>query len=308
MVYRGLAGAVDLIVVAVRWGKNYMCSLGSASALPPTCATTTYAHLQSLSLDYFGGKRTGDIMSRIGTDTDRICFFLSVNLLDFASDVIMILMTSAILVIINPWLALATLCPFPIIAWMIHQVRSKLGRGFDQGGRAWAELTSVLADTIPGVRVVKAFAQENREIERFRRSNDHVLVANDRVNRTWSFFGPMVTLLTEGGLLIIWASGVYLVSQDTITVGTLTAFLAYISRFYSRLESMSRMVAATQRAAASAQRVFEVLDRVPSVPEPTRPVHPSAGCAARSRFATSASNTATGPCSKISTSTFDPAK
>ena len=71
-------------------------------------------------------------------------------------------------------------------------------------------MTSVLADTIPGIRVVKAFAQERREIDRFRRANDRVLHANDRVNRLWSFFGPMITLLTDSRLARSsgsWASG-----------------------------------------------------------------------------------------------------
>ena len=74
-------------------------------------------------------------------------------------------------------------------------------------------MTSVLADTIPGIRVVKAFAQEQREVQRFRPSNDHVLHANDRVNDTWSFFGPMVNLLTQFGLLIVWAFGAWRVYQ-----------------------------------------------------------------------------------------------
>jgi ATP-binding cassette subfamily B protein len=81
-------------------------------------------------------------------------------------------------------------------------------------------------------------------------------------------------LLTTGGLLVVWAFACWRVSAGLVTVGVLTAFLAYITRFYSRAESMLRMVSATQRAAASAQRIFEVLDRVPSVPEPTRPVDP----------------------------------
>ncbi|MFX5937585.1 ABC transporter transmembrane domain-containing protein, partial [Acinetobacter baumannii] len=71
--------------------------------------TTTYAHLLRLSQEYFGGKRTGDLMARIGSETDRICVFLSLHLLDFAIDVLMIIMTAAILISINPWLALVTL-------------------------------------------------------------------------------------------------------------------------------------------------------------------------------------------------------
>ncbi len=135
-------------------------------------------------------------------------------------------------------------------------------------------MTSVLADTIPGIRVVKAFAQERREVDRFRRANDRVLQANDRVNRLWSFFGPVITLLTDGGLLIVWIVGVWQVFHGNVTVGTWNLFLIYIARFYMRLESMSRMVSATQRAAASAQRIFGVMDREATVQEPLHPVSP----------------------------------
>jgi len=131
----------------------------------------------------------------------------------------------------------------------------------------------VLADTIPGIRVVKAFAQERREGERFRAANEHNLVMNDRLNRTWSLFSPSVTLLTEIGLLVVWAFGIWQISQNEITVGVLTAFLAYIGRFYTRLDSMSRIVSATQRAASSTKRIFDILDHVSSVPEPVNPVH-----------------------------------
>src|SRR5690606_7923019 len=111
--------------------------------------------------------------------------------------------------------------------------------------RIWAEVTNVLSDTIPGIRVVKAFAQEKREAARFRAANQHNLAVNDRVNRVWSVFSPTVTLLTEVGLLIVWAFGIWQVSRDEITVGVLTAFLAYIGRFYTRLDSMSRIVSMT---------------------------------------------------------------
>src|SRR5690606_32269862 len=134
----------------------------------------TYSHLQRMSLAYFGGRRTGDLIARISTDTDRICFFLSVNLLDFASDVLLIVLTAGILLSIDPLLAILTLLPLPFITWLVHRVREKLRGGFAAGGRAWGEMNSVLADTIPGIRVVKAFAQEQREIERFRRSNQRV--------------------------------------------------------------------------------------------------------------------------------------
>jgi ATP-binding cassette subfamily B protein len=211
----------------------------------------------------------------VSTDTDRICYFLQVYLLDAVTDCLMILMTIGILLWIDPWLTVVTLCPLPLIAWLIYRVRCKLRRGFQFSSRVWGEMTNVLADTIPGIRVVKAFAQERREIGRFRQANNRVLWANDRVNTAWAFFGATVVLLTDAGMLVIWAFGAWQIYQShTFTVGVLWGFVAYLSRFYTRLESMSRMVAAVQRAAASTQRIFEILDRVPSVAEPVKPIHP----------------------------------
>jgi ATP-binding cassette subfamily B protein len=119
---------------------------------------------------------------------------------------------------------------------------------------------------------VKAFAQEKREAQRFADANRANLAVNDRLNRTWSLFSPTVTLLTDVGLLIVWAFGIWQVSKGEITVGVLTAFIAYIGRFYGRLESMSRIVSITQKAAAGAKRIFDILDHNSSVPEPSQPV------------------------------------
>ncbi len=267
----GLLGAA-LVAWVLGWAKTYILALVS-ERLGRDLRTATFNHLLGLSLEYFGGKRTGDLMARIGSETDRLNVFLSLHLLDFATDVLMIAMTSVILFSINPWLALVTLLPLPVIAWLIHVVREKLRTGFEKVDRVWAEVTNVLADVIPGIRVVKAFAQEKREAERFREANMHNLALNDRLNRTWSLFSPTVTLLTEVGLLVVWAFGIWQVSRDEITVGVLTAFLAYIGRFYTRLDSMSRIVSATQKAAAGAKRIFDILDHVSSVPEPANPVH-----------------------------------
>lgn len=265
----GLLGAA-LVAWSLGWARTYLLARVS-ERIGADLRTTTYEHLLKLSLEYFGGKRTGDLMARIGSESDRICVFLSLHLLDFATDVLMILMTAVILVSINPWLALVTLVPLPFIAWMIHLVRDRLRHGFEKIDRIWSEITNVLADTIPGIRVVKAFAQEKREVTRFREANKHNLAINDRVNAVWSLFTPTVTLLTEIGLLIVWVFGIWQVSHSAITVGVLVAFLTYISRFYTRLDSMSRIVSVTQKAAAGAKRIFDILDHVSSVPEPARP-------------------------------------
>ena len=266
----GLFGAA-LLAWGLGWARTYILALVS-ERICADLRTGTYEHLLKLSLEYFGGKRTGDLMARIGSETDRISVFLSLHLLDFATDVLMIVMIAAILFSIEPWLALATLFPLPVIAWMIHAVRDRLRTGFEKIDRVWSEVTNVLADTIPGIRVVKAFAQEKREADRFREANRHNLAVNDRLNKTWALFSPTVTLMTEIGLLVVWGFGIWQIARGEITVGVLTAFLAYISRFYTRLDSMSRIVSVTQKAAAGAKRIFDILDHVSSVPEPANPL------------------------------------
>ena len=266
------AGA-SLLAWVLGWAQGWVLAWVS-ERISADLRNTTYAHLQRLSLEFFGAKRTGDLVARISSDTDRICNFLSDTLVDFIADILMIVGTAVVLISIDPILAAATLCTFPLIAWLTVFLRERLTHGFLHGGRAWAEMTSILADTIPGIRVVKAFAQEKREVERFGAANRRIIAANDRVNKVWTFFWPAVALLNQIGLLVVWVVGAWEVFSGRVTVGVLVAFLAYIGRFYARLESMSRMATNTQKAAASSQRLFEILDRPPGIPEPVHPVDP----------------------------------
>ena len=235
----------------------------------------TYSHLQKLSLEYFGGKRTGDLMSRISSDSDRLCAFLSDSIVDFTANSILLAVVAQALFQKNYKVALIALLPFPFVIWLMYYARDKLQIGFQASSRAWGAMSSVLADTIPGIRVVKAFAQEDREIERFSVANELVVTSNNRVNALWTFFWPLITFLNHLGVFVVWVCGVVLISGEDasgFTVGTLTAVVLLSEKFYSKLEMMSRIVNASQKAAASAQRIFEILDRVSSVPEPAKPV------------------------------------
>jgi ATP-binding cassette, subfamily B, bacterial len=268
----GFAGAW-ILTWLLTWARTYVLAYAS-EGIAADLRSRTYAHLQSLSIDYFGAKRTGDLIARVSTDTDRICYFLSVYVLDFANDLLMLVMTATLLLSINYKLAIVSLVPLPLIAYLVHRVRTRLRRGFQLGTRTWGEMTSVLADTIPGIRVVKAFAQERREVDRFNQANNRVFQANNRVNTLWSFFGATVVFLCNIGVLVIWVFGMYQIIRKNIDLGELVLFVDAIGRFYLRMDSMSRMVSAVQRAASSTQRIFSILDRKPSVAESTHPVHP----------------------------------
>ena len=268
--YLGGLGAAAVVTWLLSWAQGALLAFVTEK-VAADLRNRTFAHLQRLSLEYFGGKRTGDLIARISSDTDHLCSFLSDTLIDFVTDVLMILSTCIILVVLDPVLAVAAIVSFPPIAWLIIRIRGKLTHGYLRGGRVWSAMTNILADTIPGIRVVKAFSQERREIARFAQANQRVVDVNNRNNALWTFFWPVVALLNQIGLLVVWAVGARQVLHHQITVGVLTAFIAYISRFYTRVESMSRMLTATQRASAAAQRLFEILDRVPTVLDPKDP-------------------------------------
>ncbi len=269
--YLGGLGIAAFIAWLLAWAQGAVLA-NVTERISADLRNRTFAHLQRLSLEYFGGKRTGDLIARISTDSEHLCSFLSDTLIDFITDVLMITGTATVLISLDPLLALAALISFPPIAWLIVRIRGRLTHGFLRGGRVWSAMTNILADTIPGIRVVKAFSQERREVERFARANERIVDVNNRINALWTFFWPLVALLNQVGLLVVWAVGAYQVLHHRVTVGVLTAFVAYISRFYTRVESMSRMLTATQRASAGAQRLFEILDRVPTVLDPKDPL------------------------------------
>ncbi len=264
VLYLGGLGLAAFVAWLLAWAQGAVLAWVS-ELISADLRNRAFSQLTRLSIQYFGGKRTGDLISRISSETDRLCSFLSDTLIDFITDVMMIVGTSVVLFQLDPLLAAVALVSFPPIAWFMVRVRGSLTHGFLRGGRVWSQMTNILADTIPGIRVVKAFSQEEREIERFAEANRRIVEINNRTNRLWTSFWPLVALLNQLGLLVVWAVGAYQVLHHQITVGVLTAFITYIGRFYGRVESMSRMLTLTERASAAAQRLFEILDRAPSV-------------------------------------------
>ena len=131
--------------------------------------------------------------------------------------------------------------------------------------RRWASLSALLADTIPGVRVVKAFAQERREVGKFKGRSLDLLQGELRVAWMRSLFGPVMAFITSIGTIIIWWVGGRDILAGELTLGAFVAFTSYMYRFYGPVESLCRLNHRFQRAATSAERVFDVLDTHPEV-------------------------------------------
>ncbi len=224
-----------------------------------------YAHLHALSLSYYTRNETGRIMASVTQDVGRLQDFISDGLQEAIRDVLTLVIICIILFVLNPGLAALVLLPTPLLVWATLRFGRKLHAIYRPLWRRWAGLSALLADTIPGVRVVKAFAQEKREVGKFKGRSLDLLRGELRVAWMRSLFGPVMAFITSIGTIIIWWVGGRDILAGELTLGAFVAFTSYMYRFYGPVESLARLNHRFQRAATSAERVFDVLDTHPEI-------------------------------------------
>ncbi len=224
-----------------------------------------YAHLHALSLSYYNKNETGRIMASVTQDVGRLQDFISDGLQEAIRDVLTLVIICVILFVLNPGLAALVLLPTPLLVWATMRFGRKLHTIYRPLWRRWASLSALLADTIPGVRVVKAFAQEKREVGKFKGRSLDLLQGELRVAWMRSLFGPVMAFITSVGTIVIWWVGGRDILAGELTLGAFVAFTSYMYRFYGPVESLCRLNHRFQRAATSAERVFDVLDTHPEV-------------------------------------------
>ena len=224
-----------------------------------------YRHLNTLSLSFYNERETGRIMASITQDVGRLQDFISDGLQEIIRDVLVILFICVILFSMNAQLAALVLLPTPLLVFTTLRFGTRLHFIYRSLWRRWAGISALLADTIPGVRVVKAFAQEHREVSKFERRSADLLDGELRAARLQSVFSPTMAFFTSLGNMIVWWVGGELVLDEALSLGTFTAFTGYMWRFYGPVESLCRLNHRFQRAATSAERVFETLDAQPDV-------------------------------------------
>ena len=228
-----------------------------------------YAHLQDLSLRYFAKRRTGSLITRVTNDTDRLWDFIVFGSVDLVRDVTMIAAISVAMFWLNWKLALVALMPLPPLAVLTYYRSQKMQRMFGRLWTYWSRLTAVVGDALPGVRVIKAFANEQREIDRFDRRSDEYSRHEMEIHDVWVALSRTTSLLMRLGALLIWVVGGWLVirhgNQGDYTVGMLVSFTSFVWQFYQPIMELANSNRMVTRAATSAQRVFEVLDTPPDI-------------------------------------------
>jgi ATP-binding cassette subfamily B protein len=233
-----------------------------------------YEHIQRLSLSFFSRKKTGSLITRVTADTDRLWEFIAFGVVDVSLSAVMLIGLGAVLLTLDWRLGLVMTLPVPLFCFAIYWHGESLQSLFIRGWRKWSRVTDVLSDTIPGIRVVKAFNQEEREIARFDQRNEEVTAQFNEVHKAWTTFWPMLMLAVHTTTVLVWAFAVprLLGHGAPLSAGVFVSFLLYTTMFVAPIEVIGQMARTINRATSSAHRVFEVLDSKPEVRDVHEPI------------------------------------
>ncbi len=236
-----------------------------------------YAHLQKMSMGFFSRKKTGSLITRVTSDTDRLWEFLAFGVVDVSLSLVMLLGLSGVLLTLDWELGLVMVLPVPAFCWTIFWHGERMERLFLRTWRKWSSMTDVLGDTLPGIKVVKAFSQEAHETGRFSARSSDVTEEANRLHAAWTTFWPTLMLAIQGTTVLVWAFAVPRLlglggGAPTLSAGTFVSFLLYTTMFIHPIEVIGQMTRTMNRATSSAHRVFEVLDTEPEVVDVKEPV------------------------------------
>jgi ABC-type multidrug transport system fused ATPase/permease subunit len=237
-----------------------------------------YGHLQRLELSFFDRQQTGQLMSRATVDLQSVRFFLGYGLIFIAQSVVTILLAGVMMFILQPQLAAISLAPVPFVVLIANRYGHRSRPAMQEAQQRIAELTADVEENVSGVRVVKAFSQEKRQLGRFQHSVQRVFDQQVYATRIQAFYNPMISFLPNLGLAAILLFGGREVINGTLSLGDFTAFYAYLLLLISPMRTLGYMLGAAQRSTASGARIFEILDREPAiVSPPDAPALPDGG-------------------------------
>jgi ABC-type multidrug transport system fused ATPase/permease subunit len=238
-----------------------------------------YAHLQSLELGFFATTQTGQLMSRATVDLQSVRFFLGYGLVFIAQSALTIVLAAIAMLALQPALGALALAPVPFVVLVAARYGRRSRPSLQEVQQRIAELTADVEENVSGVRVVKAFAAEPRQLERFRESVARVFDQSMHATRLRAFYNPFIGFLPNLGLAVILLAGGRQVVNGSLTLGDFTAFYAYLLMLIAPMRQLGIALGLAQRATASGARLFELLDREPRLvaPADARPLPAGGG-------------------------------
>ncbi|HEY6730600.1 MAG TPA: ABC transporter ATP-binding protein [Solirubrobacterales bacterium] len=229
---------------------------------------TFYAHLQRLELGFFDSQQTGQLMSRATVDLQAIRFFLGYGLIFITQNLLTIVLASVVMFVIDPWLALVALAPAPLVIYVASRYNRVSRPALQEVQQRIAELTAEAEENVSGIRIVKAFAREEYQLNRFERAVSRVFDQSIYSTKLQAFFSPLLGLLPQLGIALVLLIGGRQVINGNLSIGDFTAFYTYVVMLAGPMRMLGMTMGMAQRAIASGNRLFEILDREPRIQSP----------------------------------------
>jgi ATP-binding cassette, subfamily B, bacterial len=227
-----------------------------------------YRHLQSLELAFFDEQQTGQLMSRSTVDLQAVRFFLGYGLIFILQSLVTLLVAAAVMLALNVELGLLALAPAPLIFWVALRYGRKNRPASQEVQQRIAELTAEVEENVGGIRLVKAFAREERQLGRVRDRAARVFEQSMVSTRLRAFYNPFIGFLPTLGLAVVLLVGGRQAVDGQITIGEFVAFYGYVNLLVGPVRMLGIALGMAQRAVGSGARVFEVLDREPDMTVP----------------------------------------
>ena len=258
-----IAGVLRLALSVTRRLVAGRVSLGVEADL----RNRLYAHLQALELGFFDAQQTGQLMSRATVDLQAVRFFLGYGLVFLVQSALTIVLAAGAMVFLQPELAVLALLPVPFVVMVAQRYGRRARPALQAVQQRIAELTADVEENVSGVRVVKAFAAEPRQRDRFRASVARVFEQSMHATRMRAFYNPLIGFLPSIGLALVLLVGGRQVIDGRLTLGDFTAFYVYLLMLMAPMRQLGMALGQAQRATASGARLFELLDRQPQLSE-----------------------------------------
>jgi ATP-binding cassette subfamily B protein len=273
---------VIAVAVLLRWGLTYMRRMiaGRVSlGIEYDLRELLYGHLQRLELGFFDHQQTGQLMSRVTVDLQAVRFFLGYGLVFILQSALTLVLAGVAMIAINPKLGLIAMVPVPFVVLISQRYGKRARPAIQEVQQRIAELTANAEENISGVRVVKSFAREPLQLERFRHSVARVFEQAMVSTRLEARYNPMIGFLPQLGLAAVLLIGGTSVIHSHLTLGQFTAFYFYLAMLISPMRSLGVTLGLAQRATASGARIFQLLDRAPRLTSPpdAPPLPPGSG-------------------------------
>ncbi len=248
--------------------------IGTSRHIEEDLRNDIFAHLQRLSASYFATHKTGDLMAHATNDLNAVRMASGIGIVAMTDAIILGLATIGFMLALNVKLTLMALIPMPVIAIFTMRAGKLLHQRFERVQETFSDLTERVRESVSGIRVVKAYAQEDHELEKLSEVGRDYVKKNIHLIRIWGAFFPFIMMLSSMSVVIVIFLGGRQVMLGEITTGDLVAFTSYLGILTWPMIAMGWVVNVVQRGSASMGRINKILDTPPEIADADDAIDP----------------------------------